>query len=79
MMILGRTETKLWTLKYGSKSIQTSLISRERPPKPYKLLKCFEICNICEIPSCTYYLKEAGMKLAMFAHLEENHGNQKTF
>ena len=31
------TETKLWTLKYGSKSIQTSLISRQRPQKSYKL------------------------------------------
>ena len=41
MMPLGWTETKLWTLKYGSKSIQTSLISRKRPPKPYKLLKFF--------------------------------------
>ena len=32
---------KLWTLKFGSKSIQTSLILRQRPPKPYKLLKFF--------------------------------------
>ena len=31
-------ETKLWTLKYGSKSIQTSLILGQRPPKPCKLL-----------------------------------------
>ena len=41
MMLLGRTETRLWTLKHGSKSIQTSLILRRRPPKPYKLLKFF--------------------------------------
>ena len=41
MMLLGCTETKLWTLKYGSKSIQTSLILRQLPPKPYKLLKFF--------------------------------------
>ena len=41
MMLLGGTETKLWALKYGSKSIQTSLILRQRPPKPYKLLKFF--------------------------------------
>ena len=41
-MLLGWTETKLWTLKHGSKSIQTSLILRQRPPKPYiKLLKFF--------------------------------------
>ena len=41
MMLLGWAETKLWTLKYGSKSIQTSLILRQCPPKPYKLLKFF--------------------------------------
>ena len=38
MILLGWTETKLWTLKYGSKSIQTSLILRQRPPKPCKLV-----------------------------------------
>ena len=31
------------TLKYGSKSIQTSLILRQGPPKSYKLLKYFMI------------------------------------
>ena len=41
MMLLGWTETKLWILKYGSKSIQTSLILRQLHPKPYKLLKFF--------------------------------------
>ena len=46
MMLLGWTETKLWTLKYGSKSIQTSLILRQSPPKPYKLLKFFLISLI---------------------------------
>ena len=30
---------KLWTLKYGSKSMQTSVISRQRPQKSYKLWK----------------------------------------
>ena len=43
MMLLGRAETKLRTLKYGSKPIQTSLILRQRPPKPYKLLQFFMI------------------------------------
>ena len=41
MTLLGWTETKLWTLKYGSKSLQTSLILTQRPPKSYKLLKYF--------------------------------------
>ena len=51
MMPLGWTETKLCTLKYGSKSIQTSLISRKRPPKPYKLLKFF-ISFVTTVKSC---------------------------
>ena len=46
MMLLGWTETELWTLKNGSKSIQTSLIMRQRPLKPYKLLKFFMISVI---------------------------------
>ena len=41
MMLLRSTETRLWTLKYGSKSIQTSVILKRRPPKPYNLLKFF--------------------------------------
>ena len=46
MMLLGWTGTKLWTLKNGSKSIQTSLILRQRPPIPYRLLKFFMISVI---------------------------------
>ena len=46
MTLLGWTETKLWTLKYGSKFIQTSLILTQRPPKSYKLLKYFMISVI---------------------------------
>ena len=52
---------------YGSKSIQTSLILRERPSKPY------QFC--CKILSCTYYLKEAEMKITLFAHFNRNHKN----
>ena len=33
----------------------------------------------CKIPSCTYNLKEAAMKIAMFAHFKEYHGNHKNF
>ena len=36
----------LWTLKHGSKSIQTSLILWQRPPKPYKLCMFFTISVI---------------------------------
>ena len=46
MMLLGWTKIELWTLKYGSKSIQMSLILRQRPPKPYKLFKCFFMISV---------------------------------
>ena len=36
--------------------------------------KSSKSCGICKILSCTYYLKEAEMKIAMFAHLKEYHG-----
>ena len=51
IMLLGWTETKLWTLKYGSKSIQTSLILRKRPPTPYKLSKFFS-SFVTTVKSC---------------------------
>ena len=41
MTLLGQAESKLWTLIYASKSIPTSLILRQHPPKPYKLLQFF--------------------------------------
>ena len=59
------------SLEYGSKSIQTTVILTKRPPKLYKLLKFCKFCGNCKIPSCTYYLKEATMKIAMFAHFKE--------
>ena len=45
-------------------------ILRQRPPKPYETLNQF--CDNCKIIlSCTYYLKEAEMKIAMFGHFKE--------
>ena len=47
-------------------------------PKTVKTLKIFHhFCDNCKIPSCTYYLKEAAMKIALFAHFKEYHGNHK--
>ena len=77
VMLLGWTEIKLWTLKYGSKSIQTFLILRKRPPKPYIIF--YQFCDNCKILSRTFYLKEDQMKIAMFAHFKEYHGNHKKF
>ena len=38
-----------------------------------------QFCDNCKIPSCSYYLKEAEMEIAMFAHFKEYHGNHKNF
>ena len=38
-------------------------------PKTIKTLKIFhQFCDNSKIPSCNFYLKEAEMKIAMFAH-----------
>ena len=66
---------KLWTLKHGSKFIQTSVMLRQCPPKPYELLKIFyPFCDNRKILSFTYHLKEAE-----FAHFYEYCRNPKTF
>ena len=38
-----------------------------------------QFCDNCKIPSSSYYLKEAEMEIAMFAHFKEYHGNHKNF
>ena len=38
-----------------------------------------QFCGNCKIPSCTFYLKEAEMKITMFAQFKEYHGNDKHF
>ena len=49
-------------------------------PKTIQTLKIFhQFCDSCKIPSCTYYLKEAEMKITMFAHFKEYHGNHEKF
>ena len=49
-------------------------------PKTIQTLKIFyQFCDNCNIPSCTYYLKEAEMKITMFAHFQEYHGNHEKF
>ena len=49
-------------------------------PKTIQTLKIFyQFCDNCKIPSCTYYLKEVEMKIAMFAHFKEYRGNHKHF
>ena len=69
----GVNRDQVMDLEYASKSIQTSLILRQRPPKPYKLLINFFISFVTTV-KCRhanlymYYLKEAEMKIALFAH-----------
>ena len=48
--------------------------------KTIQTLKTFhQFCDNCKIPSCTYCLKEAEMKTALFAHFKEYHGIHKNF
>ena len=80
MMLFGWTETKLWTLKYGSKSIQTSLILRQRPPKPYKLLKFFiSFVTTVKSPHAPAIWKKPRWKLLCLPIFKEYHGNHKHF
>ena len=40
----------------------------------------YQFCGNCKIPAlCTYYLKEAVMKIAMLAHFKEYLGNHNSF
>ena len=68
-------------LEIRFKIIQTSLILRQRLPKPYRLLNVFiSFVTTVKIPSCTYYLKEAVIKIAdVFVQFKEYHGNHKNF
>ena len=61
--------------------IHTNVCNFEKAsPKPYKLLQFFiSFCDNCKILSCTFYLKEDEMKIAMFAHFKEYYGNHKIF
>ena len=59
-------------------NVSSILIVRKRPPKPYKLLEFF-ISFVTTVKSLTFYLKEDEMKIAMFSHFKEYHGNYKIF
>ena len=37
----------------------------------------YQFCDNCKILSCTFYLKEGEIKIAMFANFKEYHGNHK--
>ena len=39
----------------------------------------YQFSDNCKIPSRTCNLKEAAMKIAMFSHFKEFHGNHKNF
>ena len=39
----------------------------------------YQFCDNCKFPSCNFYSKEAELKITMFAHFEDNHGNHKKF
>ena len=61
--------------------IHTNISNFEKAsPKTIETLKIFyQFCDNCKILSCTFHLKEDEMKIAMFAHFKEYHGNHKIF
>ena len=60
--------------------IHTNVSNFETSSKTISTLKIFhQFCDNRKIPSCTYYLKDAEMKITMFAHFKEYHGNHEKF
>ena len=58
--------------------IHTNVSNFEKAsPKTLKIF--YQFCDNCKILSCTFYLKEDEMKIAMFAHFKQYHGNHKEF
>ena len=59
-----------------SKAHQQQYLASWKLQEPQHL---YQFSDNCKTPSCTYNLKEAAMKIAMFAHFKEYHGNHKNF
>ena len=58
--------------------IHTNVSNFEKEsPKTLKIF--YQFCDNCKILSCTFYLKEDEMKIAMFAHFKQYHGKHKEF
>ena len=54
-------------------------IENNRPFRSEILKFFYPFCDKFKILSCTYYLKEAEMKITAFVHFKEYHGNHKNF
>ena len=57
--------------------IHTNVSNFEKasPKTIYTLKMFYQFFDNCKILSCTFYLKEDEMKIAMFAHFKDYHGN----
>ena len=67
-------DLKLW-FKILTNAFNFGTASPEK--KTYIVLIFFnQVCDNCKVPSCTYHLKEAEMKIAMFAQFKEYDGNR---
>ena len=75
-MLNREQESKLWTFRHGLKSIQMSVISWQRPPKPYKLLKTFR-SSVTTVKSSHSPAIWTEGKIAMFSLFYEYHRNCK--
>ena len=61
--------------------IDTNVSNFEKasPKTIQTLIMFYQFCDNCKILSCTFYLKEDEMKIAMFAYFKEYRGNHKKF
>ena len=69
-------DLKLW-FKIPTNAFNFGTASPEKKKKNIHSLNFFnQVCDNCKVPSCTYHLKEAEMKIAMFAQFKEYDGNR---
>ena len=59
--------------------IHTNVSNFEKvsPKTKWTLKMSYQFCDNCKILSCTFCLKDDEMKITMFAHFKDYHGNQK--
>ena len=70
---------QVMNLEIRFKIHNVSNFDKASPKTIWTLFFFYQFSDNCKIPSCTYNLKEAAMKIAMFAHFKEHHGNHKNF
>ena len=64
-----------------SRPTQSSVVCAKINKKSMKIKNenFYQFCDNCKTPPCTYYSREAEMKIAMFSRFKEYHGNHNKF